>query len=567
MTESGRQIGFEQLGIGSVLSRNILSVPVNQREYSWTEREVKALFQDLSRALSENAPEYFLGTIVTIPRKPGALEVVDGQQRLATTAILMTAAREALKGRDADKLIVERIENTFLTAIDPAARKRISRLTLNVTDGSFFEIRVLNNSPGVKSNAPPSHKLIDDAVRFAQEHISNVLKGFNEKDHGDVLNRWIDFLEHRAIVILLKVPSDVNAYKMFETLNDRGLRTSQSDLVKNYLFGEAGSRQGEAEQKWASMKARLESVAEEDITIDFLRQMLISLYGYLREPAVYDTVQKKAHGTVPSIQFLAKIDAGAADYAAMLNSDHEKWNTYPASVRRAIQTLAQLPMKPVRPLVLSIIRSFTPKETDIALRLIVCLSVRFLVVGGARSGVVEEAIARAAREVSDEKITKAAQLLKSLEKVVPTDVAFNERFKVATVSQAYLARYYLRSLESTVKQEPDPYFFQIDDPQVINLEHVLPENPEDNWPTFTPELAAALYKRMGNMAILKAKQNSDLRSSPFVEKKKVYALSPYELTSQIAQLAKWTPESITQRQYQMAKWAIKTWPVKVVSAK
>ena len=69
-------------------------------------------------------------------------------------------------------------------------------------------------------------------------------------DCGKAFSRRV---EHSATVILLKVPNDVNAYKMFETLNDRGLRTSQADLVKNYLFGQSGSRLGEAQQKWALM--------------------------------------------------------------------------------------------------------------------------------------------------------------------------------------------------------------------------------------------------------------------------------------------------------------------------
>ena len=121
--------------------------------------------------------------------------------------------------------------------------------------------------------------MIADAYEFACDHIASVLRPLNEKDHGDHLNRWLEFVQHKAIVTLLKVPSAANAYKMFETLNDRGLRTSQSDLVKNYLFGQSGDRLNEAQQKWAGMKAVLESITEDDdITITFLRQLLISLY-------------------------------------------------------------------------------------------------------------------------------------------------------------------------------------------------------------------------------------------------------------------------------------------------
>ena len=67
MGETKSQIAFEELGLGSVLRSYHLAVPSNQREYSWTEREVTQLLQDFTKAMNE-AGSYFLGTVVTIPR-------------------------------------------------------------------------------------------------------------------------------------------------------------------------------------------------------------------------------------------------------------------------------------------------------------------------------------------------------------------------------------------------------------------------------------------------------------------------------------------------------------------
>src|ERR1700726_1143698 len=96
MAEARSQIAFEELGLGSLLQRYRLRVPLHQREYAWKEREVTDLLQDYALAISQGTP-HFLGTIVTIPREEGALEVVDGQQRLATTAILLAAIRDYAK--------------------------------------------------------------------------------------------------------------------------------------------------------------------------------------------------------------------------------------------------------------------------------------------------------------------------------------------------------------------------------------------------------------------------------------------------------------------------------------
>ena len=63
----------------------------------------------------------------------------------------------------------------------------------------------------------------------------------------------MQFIKDEAKIILLTVPDHFNTFVMFETLNDRGLRSSQADLLKNYLLSQAGERVVEAQQKWAQM--------------------------------------------------------------------------------------------------------------------------------------------------------------------------------------------------------------------------------------------------------------------------------------------------------------------------
>ncbi len=178
MGEAELEIGFEQRGLGSVLKQNQLSVPPNQREYSWTEKEVRTLFQDFAKAIFEGEPSYFLGTIVTIPRENGMLEVVDGQQRLATTAILLSAIRDYLLPRE--EIIAESINNEFLTGIDRDLRDRVPRLRLNLDDNDFFKARLSGAEPAPEPTKI-SHRLLDDAFSEAQAHVRKVVNGHDER--------------------------------------------------------------------------------------------------------------------------------------------------------------------------------------------------------------------------------------------------------------------------------------------------------------------------------------------------------------------------------------------------
>jgi len=293
--------------------------------------------------------------------------------------------------------------------------------------------------------------------------------------------------------------------------------------------------------------------------------MLIALYGHIREGDVYDTVASKAKGASQAVGLLALLESGAVDYAAILNPQHEKWNSYPPSIRRSVEVASLLRVRALRPLMLSIARQFSPQEADKALRILLGVSVRLMIAGGAksaaRSGAVEEALAEAAHAVTEREITIGTDLLKALDDVAPKDPQFSEAFSTATVSRADIARYYLRCLEMTVKGEPDAYYLPNDDVRAINLEHVLPRRPEGHWPQFSIEEAEAFHRRLGNLALLQAKSNADLKNMSFNEKKKVYDQSPYELTRQIASVPEWTPSSIADRQKVMAKYAVRTWPL------
>lgn len=558
MSDAKSQIAFEQCGLGSVLKQNQLVVPPNQREYAWTDRQVTQLFQDFAKAISDNEQGYFLGTIVTIPRLNGSLEVVDGQQRLATTALLLAAIRDYLQGKE--DVLVEAINNEFLTGIDRVKRARVPRLRLNVDDNDLFGW-LLARAGKEPASTRSSHARLKDAFAEARKHVRAIVSSLDPKDHGDLLNAWVSFIEHRALVVLLRVPNDANAYKMFETLNDRGLRTSQADLIKNYLFGRSGERFLEVQNRWTFMRGALESVEDEEITINFLRHSLIAMRGYVREAHVYDAVQDLVKGEQAAITFASTLENLANFYVATFNSEHEHWNGYADSARKAVEVLNLLNIRPMRPVLLAITAKFSQKEAALALRFMVSLGVRMLVASNTRSGSVELPLANAAHEIFTGNVEDAASLKSKLADVTPSNTEFREEFGTLRVSGSRLARYYLRSLEMAAKGEAEPWFIPTDDRAIINLEHVLPKKPLNNWTQFSADEVPVWVNRLGNQALMRASDNSSLQSDEFSAKKKVYAQSPYILTSQIADLAEWNDTAIADRQAALAALAVSTWPI------
>ena len=560
MTTQENLIGFEQAGIGSLLRDNFFRVPANQREYAWTDREIGQLFSDIARAIDLNS-DHFLGTIVTIPRPNGSLEVVDGQQRLATTAILLSAIRIYMKEINED-ILVEAVGG-FLTGIDRTNRARVPRLTLNSLDHELFRAIVTNEGTGdLPKPSQESHELLILAYDRAREYIRNTVAALDPLHHGDHLNTLVNFLESRARVVLLRVPDDSDAYRMFETLNDRGLRTSQADLIKNYLFGRARERMEEVHDHWAFMRGTLDTIEEDDLTVTFLRHALIAQHGYLREAEVYNTVQQNVRSAQAAATFATTLDHLATSYAATFNPEHETWNARPASIREAIRVLNILSIRPLRPAVLAVAaRIDSLVDPSEALRFLLSLGVRLLIASTTRSGAVETSLANAAHQVWKGEISSAAELKAELSPITPSDAQFQAAFEKARVYNTRLARYYLRSLETASSYEAEPWFIPTDDATIINLEHVLPRRPTGNWPQFTDEELRLHCNRLGNLALIRASDNSALGSAAFEEKKPFFAHSPYALTKEVAEYPEWTVQAISRRQERMAQLANRAWPV------
>jgi uncharacterized protein with ParB-like and HNH nuclease domain len=272
MINASEEIGFEHKGIGDALAHNRFVVPLNQREYSWEEEHVSDLFSDFANAIANNKATYFLGTIVLTKDEQGNPEVSDGQRRLATTTILLAAIRDHFF-YNKDILRAQSIESDFLKTTDIETTQIVPRLRLNVDDNEFFTKFVLaspNESDRKISPTKESHKRIQHTAQMAVKHVSDIIQPYNDQAKTTRLLEWVKFIKQGAQVILLRVPDHLNAFIMFETLNDRGLKASQADLLKNYLLSYSGNRIKEAQQKWAKMVGVLESLGQDDVTVTYL---------------------------------------------------------------------------------------------------------------------------------------------------------------------------------------------------------------------------------------------------------------------------------------------------------
>jgi hypothetical protein len=565
MNDQSTGLSFEERGIASALSHRILRVPLNQRSYAWEKDEVTTLFDDLYRAFDAGEQIYFLGAIVLTKGQNKQWEVADGQQRLATTSILIAAVRDyLLELGDADG--AKKFQSTFLLDYDVRKKDSTPKLYLNFQDHDFFVATILKSPSERKpfSGAPfDSHQLLADAAKLAKTHVRNMVAAMPAAEKAGRLYDWIDFLSDAAKVIVIMVPGKVgNAFKMFETLNARGMEASKTDILKNFLFDLSQARIADVHTRWISMLSTIEGAGEDQLLVKFVRHYWITQHGPTTDRDLGDAIEKSIRSERQAVEMVMALDSNATDYVALLAPrDHPRWNEFSRPARDAIFTITrELGGEQIRPLMLSVARNFTVQEAEKAFQKMVSWAVRFLIAGGGGGGVMDRSYGTRARDVTRGTITTAKHLSGEMAAVVPSDALFRNAFATASVRKTNLARYYLRALELHVKAEKNPQFLPNDDTTSVNLEHILPVNPSTEW-GISQEVAEVYHKRIGNMVLLSSKQNVEIGNSTYAEKRKVIAESPFVLTAEAATSQDWGVSEIEIRQIKLAALAPLVWPL------
>ena len=237
--------------IGALLSTTSprIVVPDWQRSYSWSSREIETFWQDLI-AFDERytgdtieGEEYFLGSIVLVTGGPTNL-LLDGQQRLATATILLSALRDACRSHKDDA--ATRLQNKYICDFDDATNKTTPMLTLNVYDRDFFRSEIQDESAIDHPRPSPdlrAHTLIRKAREFFESQISSHSNTLGGGQAAFLWNlRIVRVLcDHMSIVAVSSSDED-NASAVFETLNDRGIGLSTPDLLRNLLLRRRSKR-------------------------------------------------------------------------------------------------------------------------------------------------------------------------------------------------------------------------------------------------------------------------------------------------------------------------------------
>lgn len=270
-----QDIRGEAKTIRQLLSGTRYAVDYYQREYKWQTKQVRELIQDLTdefrgdfdpsheRHEVSNYGHYFLGSII-ISQREGKSFIIDGQQRLTTLALLLIFLHNLQRGRG---------DEVKLNDLIYSERFSKKSFNLDVPERTPCLNALFNNEPWDESDQPESVRNILNRYRDIQKH-------FPEDLSESALPYFVDWLIEKVHLVEITAHSDEDAYTIFETMNDRGLSLTPTDMLKGYLL--ANITDDDAKTRSANTwKQRLAELAdfEKDADSDAIKAWLRSQYA------------------------------------------------------------------------------------------------------------------------------------------------------------------------------------------------------------------------------------------------------------------------------------------------
>lgn len=401
------------------------------------------------------------------------------------------------------------------------------------------------------------------AIIYCHERIASIAERDADADKtASYLIRLLKFIRDNVIVVRLTVLNEVNAFRVFETLNDRGLDLSAVDLLKNYLFGLAHDHSpqmlSQIEKRWAQITQTLANLKQDD----FMKVFWTSRSGRTQLDSIYDDVKVKYRTGEAANNLSIDLLEGAEQFAALDVPDDPVWANHSPKTRVILSSLSIIGSKQARPVILSALKKFTPDEFERLMWLLELVVVRYQLIGEGRTGALEIRCAKLAPLIWSGPVTTAIAAEEVLKDISLSDEAFQDAFRQKEDLSSQKAQYILRKIEDHERSKQNKADVELTPLKNLTIEHILPKDPSSEWSAVVsvdPQIVTDCVLRLGNLCLLTEGSNRSLGRSSLNDKKKVYANSDLWTTRMIKDTADWSRKEIEHRQAWMAKQAVAIW--------
>lgn len=539
-------------------------VPLYQRTYSWTKPQLERLWEDITKLAQDRVEDpsvtHFIGSLVLAPSPangPAGVQeflVIDGQQRLTTLSILLCAIRDH-RARTEGPDHRDRVNEQYLINRWKPEQHRLKVVPTQRDRAAYSAC--LDSTPQAGG---------DDPVGAAYRFFTAQLNVADDPDDLADIERIEDAVIAGLSVVSVTAQAGDNAHRIFESLNNTGLRLTQGDLLRNYLFMRLPTR---GDTVYHSLWLPLQEALGKNLELLFWLD-LVQRDPRIKQTDTYAGQQIRLN----RLRTESEIEAEVARFSrlgALLATILDPATEPAPEVRHRLERLNQWGTTTVYPLLLHLLdrrAQGTATSAQVASAMLYAESffVRRLLIGRATNGLNRILLPVVTEMSTDLAVDDAVRAyLSSGRKYYASDA--DVRTAARTIPFYLNGRPTQRSLvlrwleQSYDSKEPV-------DVDSLTIEHVLPQTLNAAWEQVLGDDAEldedvvqvheALVHTLGNLTL--TGYNSELSNSPFDLKREQLAVSGVRMNQEIAREARWGRPQIQARADAMADRIISLWP-------
>jgi len=566
-------------------------VPDYQREYVWEEKNYRQLLEDITEEYQNSRnSEYFIGSIVVCERdNDKRFEVIDGQQRLTTLFVCLAAFKKLLEQSedvsDLKQMLYSKTRDAF------GKQQESYRLELQYEDSTDVIKKITDDNIYQEWTIPSSQRIVN-AYNFSKDYIYKTL--------GSETSAFLGYFLNNVKLVQIETPKVSDALKIFETINERGVGLNPMDLLKNLIFRQVKKEEFEKlKVEWKKVISTLEKEGEKPLR--FLRYFIMANYKVnnplgeeiIREDEIYDWITEPKNAEQINyekkpFEFVKLLLENAESYVAFLDGydKQRNKNMYFENIKR----LGGGGFRQHLILMLAAKNMNNELLNHLAKQIEALMFYYFVTKEPTKE--FERKFSKWAKTINTIKTSEELNKF-IIETMIPEISSREDAFKryflslSSDVFQVYRLRYILARLTEYIdrsylgNKEPKDMSNYI--MKGIEIEHILPFNPEEELRTSFGEDYDQYKIKLGNLTLFEKPMNIVASNDFFQNKQRLYKDSIFYLTRSLSgfttvginssinrtnamlkEFTIWKKESIDSRQEVLYNLAKNIWKVEAL---
>lgn len=554
--------------IQDIFSLGYFNIPRFQRPYSWNSEEVESFWDDI---ILEKTESYFIGSMVVYQTKKPYFGIVDGQQRLTTITLILSAIRNAFLQIGEENLakgVHKYVEKANIDNEDEFILKAETSFPylqshIQSYDGYNINCEVGSEEKKLEIAFNIINSKIFEAIPELNEEIPTQTGLFTNHDKNTVqaLKEFRDKVLSLKLVFI-QLDNEDDAYLIFETLNARGRDLTTSDLVKNLILKSIKNTSASIDQSkesWNSLIKTFDNFNDSNTIDNFLVHYWVSEYNYCTDKKLFSEIKNQINNS-PELarKLLGDLSSTAPFYSTLLQPDSAEWSKEESDVKTSLKALNLFKVKQQTAMTLALFRSYKKrilslKNLKTALIQIEHFHYCFNAITSQRSsGTIASNYSKLAINLTKATSNDELQVvLNDLTKFLTSKLPEKEEFVVKFSELEYTSKktkdkaIVKYTLSKIIPSDNGGLSVDLDK---LTIEHILPE-------AILKDDSAAAVSSIGNLILLDGKTNSEeLADKNPIEKFKILKTKKYPMSDAFLESDQWENEDIYNRTKSMAEY-------------